>query len=391
MKYYRLLSILTILAILFTSYTVYKYFSKKQQPVKVTEETQAEDGVIKIDSEVSKDVNLHSTQVSTGEFQEAISLIGEVMADPDRVTKISARIPGRVTEVRFIEGVRVKKGQVLIILESPEAARSKSKYLSTLSRVNAVERNAKRIRELVNLKLAAEQEAINAESELKVQESELRADKGNLLALGIPVPDTTNANSGGDNSGRIEILSPLDGIILSREIVKGSQVDAITSLATIGNLDSVWFMVKLFEKDLGKVAEGDFARVKLNPYPKEEFEGRLMYIGNQIDLGSRTVSGRIVIKNKNNMAKIGLFGTAELYTSDYNVLAVPIDAIAPMQGKDYVFVEEKPGEYKAREVKLGRRNSSIVEVLSGLTAGEYIVDQGIFTLKSKFLKSTFGE
>lgn len=391
MKYYRLLSIITILAILVASYSVYKYFSKKQPTVKVTEETPSENGVIKIDSEVSKDVNLHSTQVSTGEFQEAISLIGEVVADPDRVTKISARIPGRVTEVRFIEGARVKKGQVLIVLESPEAARSKSKYLSTLSRVNAVERNAKRIRELVNLKLAAEQEAINAESELKVQESELRADKGNLLALGIPVPDTTNTNSGGDNSGRIEILSPLDGIILSREIVKGSQVDAITSLATIGNLDSVWFMVKLFEKDLGKVAEGDLARVKLNPYPKEEFEGRLMYIGNQIDLGSRTVSGRIVLKNKNNMAKIGLFGTAELYTSDYNVLAVPIDAIAPMQGKDYVFVEEKPGEYKAREVKLGRKNSTIVEVLSGLTTGEYIVDQGIFTLKSKFLKSTFGE
>ena len=391
MKYYRLLSIITILAILVASYSVYKYFSKKQPTVKVTEETPSENGVIKIDSEVSKDVNLHSTQVSTGEFQEAISLIGEVVADPDRVTKISARIPGRVTEVRFIEGARVKKGQVLIVLESPEAARSKSKYLSTLSRVNAVERNAKRIRELVNLKLAAEQEAINAESELKVQESELRADKGNLLALGIPVPDTTNANSGGDNSGRIEILSPLDGIILSREIVKGSQVDAITSLATIGNLDSVWFMVKLFEKDLGKVAEGDLARVKLNPYPNEEFEGRLMYIGNQIDLGSRTVSGRIVLKNKNNMAKIGLFGTAELYTSDYNVLVVPVDAIAPMQGKDYVFVEEKPGEYKAREVKLGRKNSTIVEVLSGLTTGEYIVDQGIFTLKSKFLKSTFGE
>ena len=54
-------------------------------------------------------------------------------------------------------------------------------------------------------------------------------------------------------------------------------------------------------------------------------------------------------------------------------------------------MEEKPGEYKAREVKLGRKNSTIVEVLSGLTTGEYIVDQGIFTLKSKFLKSTFGE
>jgi membrane fusion protein, heavy metal efflux system len=284
---------------------------------------------------------------------------------------------------------------VLAVIESPEAARSKSKYLSTLSRVTAVQRNAKRIRELVVLKLAAEQEAINAESEFKIQEAELRADKGNLLALGIPVPDTNdvgNVNDGsGENSGRIEILSPLDGIILSREIVKGSQVDAITNLATVGNLDSVWFIAKLFEKDLGKVAEGDFAKVKLNPYPKEEFEGRLVYIGNQIDIGSRTVSGRIVIKNKNHFAKIGLFGTAELYTSDYNVLAVPTDAIAVMEGKDFVFIEEKPGEYRAREVRLGRRNSSLVEILSGLTAGEYIVDNGTFTLKSKFLKSTFGE
>ncbi len=392
MKYYKIYTILAILAIVFTSYRTYKYFSKNKPTPEAVESNQPlDDGTIKIDTEVSKDVNLHSTQVATGEFQETISLIGEVIADPDRVTKISARIPGRVSDVRFIEGARVKKGQVLAIIESPEAARSKSKYLSTLSRVNAIERNAKRTRELVVLKLAAEQEAINAESELKVQESELRADKGNLLALGIPVPDTTNSNSAGENSGRIEILSPLDGIILSREIVKGSQVDAITSLATVGNLDSVWFMVKLFEKDLGKVAEGDFAKVKLNPYPKEEFEGRLLYIGNQIDVGSRTVSGRIVIKNKNHMAKIGLFGTAELYTSDYNVLAVPIDSIATMEGKDFVFIEEKPGEYKAREVKLGRRNSSQVEILSGLASGEYIVDKGIFTLKSKFLKSTFGE
>ncbi len=392
MKYYKIYTSLAILTIIFMSYRGYKSYSKKKVISDAVESNQPlDDGTVKIDTEVSKDVNLHSTQAVTGEFQETISLIGEVMPDPDRVTKISARIPGRVSDVRFIEGTRVKKGHVLVVIESPEAARSKSKYLSTLSRVNAIERNAKRIRELVVLKLAAEQEAINAESELKIQEAELIADKGNLLALGIPVPDTTNSSTGGENSGRIEILSPLDGIILSREIVKGSQVDAITSLATVGNLDSVWFMVKLFEKDLGKVAEGDFAKVKLNPYPKEEFEGRLLYIGNQIDVGSRTVSGRIVIKNKNHFAKIGLFGTAELYTSDYNVLAVPVDAIANMKEKDFVFVEEKPGEYRVREVKLGRRNSSQIEVLSGLAAGEYIVDKGIFTLKSKFLKSTFGE
>jgi len=396
MKYNKFYALLILLAILFTSYRLYTFFSNKKSSVEVVEENKdlPLEESIKIESEVSKDVNLHSVQVGLSEFKETLNLIGEVSPDPDRVTKVSARIPGRVSEVRFIEGSRVRKGQVLAILDSPEAARSRSKYLSSLSRVNATSRNAKRIRELVTLKLAAEQEAINAESELKVQEAELRADNGNLLALGIPVPEInpdTNNSILGENSGRIEVTSPLDGIILSREVVRGSQVDAITNLATVGNLDTVWFMVKLFEKDLGKVAEGDFAKVKLNPYPKEEFEGRLIYIGNQIDVGSRTVTGRIVIKNRNHLAKIGLFGTAEIYTSEYDVLAVPMDAIVSIEKKEYVFVEEKPGEYKAREVKLGRRNATQVEILSGLQVGEYIVDNGVFTLKSKVLKSTFGE
>lgn len=394
MKYYKIYTLLAIIAIAFTSYKAFKYITKKKQNTEVAEKNLPEENqtTIKIDSEVSKDVNLHSSQISSVEFQETLSLIGEVMSDPDRVTKISARIPGRVSDVRFIEGVRVRKGQILLVIESPEAARSRSKYLGTLSRVNAFQKNAKRIRDLVNLKLAAEQEAINAESELKIQEAELKADKGNLLALGIPIPEPSSPESNtNENSGRIEIPSPIDGIVLTREIVKGSQVDAVTNLATIGNLDSVWFMVKLFEKDLGKVAEGDLAKVKLNPYPNEEFEGRLTYIGNQIDPGSRTVSGRIVIKNKNNLAKIGLFGKAELITSSYDVLAVPIDAIANIEGKDFVFIEEKPGEYKPREIKAGRKNESLVEIVSGIQTGEYIVDRGIFTLKSKFLKSTFGE
>jgi membrane fusion protein, heavy metal efflux system len=390
MKLSKVYLIAVIILISFGGYRYYKYRINKKV-ITVTEELpQNIESTIKIDSEVSKDVNLRTIQITTGEFQETLNLIGEVIADPDRVTKISARIPGRVAEVRFIEGARVKKGQVLLIIESPEAAKSRSKYLSTLSRVSAVERNAKRIRELVSLKLAAEQEAINAESELKIQQAELKADKGNLLSLGIPVPEIIS-NEVNENSGRIEVSSPIDGIILSRDIVRGSQVDAVTNLATVGNLDTVWFMIKLFEKDLGKVAEGDYAKVKLNPYPNEEFEGRLLYIGNQIDAGSRTVSGRIVIKNKNHLAKIGLFGTAELYTSDYNVLSAPIDSVTSIQGKDYVFVEEKPGEFKAREVKLGRKNSSKIEILSGVSQGEYLVDRGVFTLKSKVLKSTFGE
>ena len=125
-------------------------------------------------------------------------------------------------------------------------------------------------------------------------------------------------------------------------------------------------MVKLFEKDLGKLQKGDFALSKIKSLSNEEFEGRLMYIGNQIDLGSRTVSGRIVSENKNNMAKIGLFGTAELYTSDYNVLAVPIDAIAPMQGKRLCVCGRKARRIQSKRSKVRKKIRTIVKS-SGLT------------------------
>lgn len=385
-KYYI---IAIALVIAFSSYRLYKYWQDKNR---VPEIKEAEKGIteqiIKIQSETQKDVKIQTIQIEPGEFRESIQLIGEVAFDPDRVTKVSGRVSGRVTDVLFIEGTRVNQGQILAYIQSPEVARLKSKYLSSMSKFASTSRNAKRLRELVALRLAGEQEAVNAEADLKILEAEMKADRGNLEVIGIPVPDL---NEAAENTGRLEIKAPISGIILSREAVKGMQVDPVTNLATIGNLDNIWFMVKFFEKDLSKVAIGDEAKVKLNSYPDEEFEGRLLYIGNQVDAGSRTVTGRIVVKNKNNLAKIGLFGTAEIFTLSQNVLSVPSDAITSINKKHYVFVEEKPGEYRAKEVKIGRQNAKHSEILEGLLSGEYVVISSLFTLKSALLKSTFGE
>jgi len=343
---------------------------------------------IKVPSEIKKDTEIETVEVTKGDFPDAISIIGEISANPDKIGKIGARLAGRITRVAFKEGDWVKRGDVLITIDSPEASRLRSKYLGSLSRYNASQKNSARLKELVTLRLAGEQEAINAESELKIQESELEADKENLRVFDISIP--LIAGDKKNNFGNYEIRSPMTGVILSREAIVGGQVDANTNLGTVGDISEVWFLGKLFEKDLSKVDIGEKAIIRLNSYPNLKFEGKLTFVGMQIDPASRTVNARVVLKNKKNLAKVGLFGTAEIFTIEPEILAIHTDCIAEINGKTGVFVEEKPGEYVFREIKIKRKSDTLVEIESGLSEREFVARKGIFFLKSILLKSTFG-
>ncbi|HNH10042.1 MAG TPA: efflux RND transporter periplasmic adaptor subunit, partial [Leptospiraceae bacterium] len=199
------------------------------------------------------------------------------------------------------------------------------------------------------------------------------------------------SRSGDAAVGRIYITSPLTGIALARDAVPGAQVDASAVLGTVGDISEVWFMIKIFEKDLSKIREGTGARIILNAYPGETFEGRVDFIGNQIDPGSRTVNGRIVLKNRESRAKIGLFGKALIDIQDDSVLQIRSSALFESDRKKFVFVERSKGEYEAREVRTGRVSEDSLEILSGVIEGEKIIIKGVFSLKSVHLKSTFGE
>jgi cobalt-zinc-cadmium efflux system membrane fusion protein len=328
-------------------------------------------------------------EIKRTDIQESISLTGEVAFDPDRVSQISARIPGRISRVDFVEGSIVKQGASLVEMESPEASRLRSKYLASFTRAMVTQKNMKRIRELLEMRLTSEQELLNAESEYKVMDAELRTDRTNLQVQGIPIPDLENKLESG--LGKIIIRSPLNGIALSRDAIPGKQVDVNSILGVVGDISHVWFLVKIFEKDLSLLQKGSSAKVHLNALPGIVFEGSLEHIGSQVDLGTRTISGRIVIQNSEFKAKIGLFGKAEISIVRSDVLVVPIKSVFEWDKKKYVFLQSGHLTFSPRIVELGESSKDIIEILSGIEEGERVVTDGMFTLKSIFLKTTFGE
>jgi membrane fusion protein, heavy metal efflux system len=317
-------------------------------------------------------------------LSETLDLPGEVGADPDKLARLSSPAAGRIEEVRFREGEPVKKGDPLLVIRVPEIAKVRASHLATQGKAKAARANAGRLRTLFNEKLSTEQEALNAEAEADALELEARATAEQLGALGA---------TGG--AFMLTLRAPISGTVVAREAVVGQPASVDQSLGTIADLSQVWFLARVFEKDLGQLRVGAAAEVHLNAYADEHFSGSVEYIGQQIDPVARTVRARIRLENPRGLLRLGLFGTCQISlghpAKTEARLVVPRSGVTDIGGKSVVFVREREGEFELHRVTLGREALGKVEVLEGLREGEEVVTDGVFTLKSLVMKGSFGE
>ena len=182
---------------------------------------------------------------------------------------------------------------------------------------------------------------------------------------------------------------------MSRAAVVGQPVTPEQTIAAIVDLREVWFLGRVFEQNLARVHFGAHAEIALNAYPNEVFAGAVDYIAPRIDPTARTVMARVRLTNHGDRLRLGLFGTARVDTGKDQdggpALVVTRSSITQIGKKTYVFVREPDGDFDAHEVVIGREAPGKVEILSGLREGELVVYDGVFTLKSALLKSTFAE
>jgi cobalt-zinc-cadmium efflux system membrane fusion protein len=167
-------------------------------------------------------------------------------------------------------------------------------------------------------------------------------------------------------------------------------------LAIIADLNEVWFLARVFEDNLEQVRIGAPAEVRLNAYPRETFDGKIEYLGKQIDPTARTVVARIRLENRSELLRLGLFGTARIASSSSEArseptLVVPRSAVTEVGKQSVVFVRQTDGDFDVHEVTVGQSALGKVQILSGVREREQVVVDGVFTLKSALLKSTFGE
>jgi membrane fusion protein, heavy metal efflux system len=219
--------------------------------------------------------------------------------------------------------------------------------------------------------LEAQAQLKRAKSDVVIAQSQLNlsstAYKTRLQQLG----STANAQ------GLVTIIAPIAGTVASREVSIGQSLqDAGGKLMTIVNDGRIFATANIYEKDLGLVKNGQKILLKVVSLPNQSFEGRITQIGTSVQGETRVVPVQAEINNLNGLLKPGMFAELEVITNQTaaSILAIPTSAIVDANGKKVVYVQ-KGQAFQAADVTFGRTSGDMVEVKTGLSAGDLVVTQ----------------
>lgn len=318
-----------------------------------------------------------------------IAATASVEPDANAVAQVSTRIPARVVKLIAQTGQTVKPGEPLAILSSVELGEAKTEYLKTKSLESIAEQNLKREQDLYTRQISALKDVLTARAAHDTALAEYRAAREKLMLL---IPPTEIAHLTWSVNGRpfseFPLTSPIAGTLVRREMAVGEAVSSDRPLMTVINLDQVWVNTNIFESDLAAIRIGDRATVKVVAYPENSFEGRLSFIGDEVDRKTRTVLARIEVPNPDHLLKPGMFAHAVILASggSREAVVIPVSAVFDYGGTKIVFTAAGPNRYRSHPVELGSETHGGVEIASGLSEGDKVVESGGLALKGLLIK-----
>ena len=324
----------------------------------------------------------------TGSKQD-LTLAGKIAYGEDRYSKISSPLQGRVVEVRAHLGDRVKAGDILLVVDSPDIAQAYSEYMKEDSDLQYATRSHELAKDLYADKALPLKDLKQAENELVKARAEFRRAKERLLSLRIPAEELNKPLDKQKITSRFEMKSPLTGIVVERSVTPGQSVggDVGQVLFTVADLAMLQVVADVYERDLALVKEGQFAKVRVEAYPGEDFPATVAAVGDVVDPASRTIKLRAWVNNQEHKLKPEMFARLSLQIGDATrILAVPKEAILEVDGKQFVYVVDENNRYVKREVKAASFTSGQMRILEGLTPGQRIVTKGAVLIKGQEVK-----
>jgi cobalt-zinc-cadmium efflux system membrane fusion protein len=291
-----------------------------------------------------------------------------VNPDISRTVPVISLATGRVVEIKARLGDTVKKGQVLLRVQSADISAAFSDYQKAVADEQLVRTQLERARLLYDkgaISLNDLQVAQDAEAKAQV---DVKTSAEKLRVLG-------NANLD-QPSGVVDIRAPIAGVITDQQITNAGGVAGLSSPNpfTISDLTNVWILCDVYENDLASVRVGEKADVRLNAYPDKTFTGTISNVSPILDPNLRTAKVRIEVRNPGIM-RPGMFGTATFHGQKKETLAsVPTNAVLHLHDRDWVYVPAGGNNFRRVEVKAGAMlPGDMQEIRSGISPGQQVI------------------
>ncbi|TMG77046.1 MAG: efflux RND transporter periplasmic adaptor subunit [Betaproteobacteria bacterium] len=304
---------------------------------------------------------------------QLLRLTGRVVWDENRTVRLFPAFAGRVIHILVRAGDRVKRGETLAVLASPDFGQAQADARRAQSDFALAEKNLGRLRELHAAGVSSRKELITAEADYARAEAELARASGKIKLYG-----------GGSESvdQNLALASPIDGVVVERNINPGQELRTDLQLSNspamfvITDPSRLWVQLDAAESQLASLKRGQTVTLRSSAWPEEGFAATIETISDFIDPASRTVKVRGSVVNRDRKLKGEMFVTAELQDKSRADLQVPEKALVLAGGNYYVFVEETPGRYARVEVKVDAVREGVASVASGVDLGQKVVIEG---------------
>jgi Cu(I)/Ag(I) efflux system membrane fusion protein len=311
----------------------------------------ADSGSVLIDRSTSSRFGISFARASEQPLSRKIRLAGTLAyAEPNRVY-VNARVSGWVEKL-FADyaGKPVQVGQALLSLYSPELVGAQEEYLS-----------ARRL----------------GDSAL------VSAARRRLVLWNISADQIERLERSGTVERAVEIRAPRSGEIAEKMVTEGQAVSAGDNLFLIADRSVLWVDLAIFEMDAALVRMGSPVELTVDILPGRTYRGTITFIQPTVDSVTRSLTARVEVRSGDGALRPGMFATAVVTPARSTVLTIPAEAALPTGTRTIAFVNRGDGRFMPREITTGVRGDSLIEVLSGLRAGDEVVASATYLLDSE--------
>jgi membrane fusion protein (multidrug efflux system) len=306
-------------------------------------------------SKFKREVPVKMTKVVLTEFVDSIEAVGTGRANEQVL--LTSKYSNLISDVYFDDGQLVNKGDVLVKFNNQEELAKVSELEANLSESTA---QLTRLAELLTSKATSK-------SIVDQQTAKTKAIEAQLVSARAKVAELT-------------IRAPFAGVLGFREVSRGSYINSGDIITSLDDLSVIKVDFFLPERLLTNVAIGQQVSAGNTAYRNEKFVGKITAIDSRIDASTRMVKVRANINNESLKLRPGMLLTISVLLNIEDTLQLPESAIIPIEEKHYVFTVNE-GKAARKAIIIGRRHPGIVEVVSGLVAGESVVVEGALKLR----------
>jgi cobalt-zinc-cadmium efflux system membrane fusion protein len=309
-----------------------------------------------------------TVKVESRDLPTELNANGTVQPDVNKTIRVTSLGAGRVADLKVRLGDYVKKGQVLLVISSPDLAAA----MGDSHKASADEALARKALERAQLlysrgALAQKDLEVAENAETKAISDQKTAETRLRILGGDPAHPST----------MIELRAPVAGTIVEQNVAgfEGiKSLDNTPNLFTIADLSNVWIVCDVYENDLGDVHIGDPAEVRLNALPDRVFKGSVSDISRVLDPDTRAAKVRIVLANRDGAFRPGMYAVATFRSRKQKPhLVVPATAIMRLQDKDWVFRRETANSFRRLEVQTAGLSDGLQQIRRGAKEGDELV------------------